>query len=69
MFRLNLRFSRICLSELLNAGHQLFLKVDDSGEVPLILQDNERLQMIMGEEDELPLALPIHVIPTNDFLI
>ena len=64
MFRLNLRFSRICLSEL-----QLSLKVDDSGEVPLILQDNERLQMIMGEEDELPLALPIHVIATNDFLI
>ena len=59
MFRLNLRFSRICLSELLNAEHQLFLKVDDSGEVPLILQDNERLQIIIGEEDELPLALPI----------
>ena len=47
----------------------IVLKVDDSGEVPLILQDNERLQMIIGEEDELPLALPIHVIATNDFLI
>jgi len=44
-------------------------EVDDSGELPLILQDNERLQMLMEEEDELPFALPIHVIASAEFLI
>merc|ERR1711971_772705 len=39
-------------------GGETELQVDDSGELPLILQDNERLQMPMEEEDELPFALP-----------
>jgi len=45
------------------------VQVDDSDEVPLILQDNERLQLVVEEEEELPFALPLHVIATNDFLI
>merc|ERR1712130_403714 len=43
---------------------QTGVQVDDFGEVPLILQGNERLPMMMDEEQELPLALPLHIIPT-----
>lgn len=44
-------------------------QVDDSGEVPLILRDHERLPVMVEEEQELPFALPLHVIPTAHFFI
>lgn len=46
-----------------------FLQIDDSAEVPLILRDNERLPVMIEEEQELPFALPLHVIATADFFI
>ena len=44
--------------------------MDDSAEVPLILQGNEKLLFEQEvEQDELPFPLPIQVIPSSEFFI
>ena len=43
--------------------------MDDSSEVPLILQGNEKLLFEQEEQDELPFPLPIQVIPSSEFFI
>ena len=43
--------------------------MDDSAEVPLILQGNEKLLFEQEEQDEMPFPLPIQVIPSSEFFI
>jgi len=50
-------------------GWETTTQVDDSAEVPLILQGNEKLLFEQEEQDELPFPLPIQVIPSSEFFI